>query len=418
MKPATLGFVLPGMRGEYGLTQAQVAVLPTLALTGTVLGSLVWGVLADRAGRRPAMLLAGVLFIGTSICGIMPSFELNLLMCFLMGVSAGGMLPIVYALIAETAPPRQRGWLMVLEGGVGSVGGYLAASGAATLLEPAFGWRIMWLLGLPTGFLLVLLSRWVPESLRLLLIQGRRDEAEAVMSRFGVRLRVRDEAVAGATGRTDDLWAAVRALAAQPYGWQTLTLLLIGVGWGLVNFGFVTFLPTMLGGMGFAPHSYRPLLFWSALVSAPGTLVVAVLYRWWSRRATIVACIVATAVALASFTLLRPSPGGGFGLALAASVVALLVASGGVVATLSPYAAEVYPTWLRGAGGGLAAAACKLGGVVAPGMFAALLPIGGGLAMPALVVACPIALGAVVMGSARSATSAALEDVPVSTRSA
>src|SRR5262249_1695346 len=120
MKPATLGFVVPGTKSEYGITTAAVAFLPLVALTGTTIGSLLWGVLADRVGRRAAILLASILFIGTSICGFMPSFAWNLLMCFIMGISAGGMLPIVYALMTESMPAKKRGWLVVLHGGLGS----------------------------------------------------------------------------------------------------------------------------------------------------------------------------------------------------------------------------------------------------------------------------------------------------------
>ena len=46
----------------------------------------------------------------------MPDFYWNLGMCFLMGLGVGGMLPIAYALLAETIPARHRGWLMVLVG--------------------------------------------------------------------------------------------------------------------------------------------------------------------------------------------------------------------------------------------------------------------------------------------------------------
>src|SRR5688500_12336120 len=58
MKPATLGFVVPGMRGEYGISTSHVALFPLTALTGTTVGSVIWGVLADRIGRRAAILLA------------------------------------------------------------------------------------------------------------------------------------------------------------------------------------------------------------------------------------------------------------------------------------------------------------------------------------------------------------------------
>ena len=67
MKPASLGFVTPGMSSEYRLDKAHVAWLPLCALTGTVIGSSVWGVLADLYGRRASILLSSVMLIGTSI---------------------------------------------------------------------------------------------------------------------------------------------------------------------------------------------------------------------------------------------------------------------------------------------------------------------------------------------------------------
>jgi len=110
MKPATLGFVLPGMAAEYGIARSQVALLPLVALTGTTVGSFLWGWLADIYGRRVSILLSTILFVSTAICGAMPAFVWNLVMCFLMGISAGGMLPVIYTLLAEVMPPRHRSW--------------------------------------------------------------------------------------------------------------------------------------------------------------------------------------------------------------------------------------------------------------------------------------------------------------------
>ena len=73
MKPATLGFVLPGMMDEYQVDKATVSQFPFSALVGTVIGSLVWGVIADIYGRKASILLSAVMFVGTSICGAMPT---------------------------------------------------------------------------------------------------------------------------------------------------------------------------------------------------------------------------------------------------------------------------------------------------------------------------------------------------------
>ena len=60
--------------------------------------------------------LSTLLAVGTSICGAMPSLAWNVGMCFMMGVAAGGMLPVTYALLAEMMPSKHRGWSLVLAG--------------------------------------------------------------------------------------------------------------------------------------------------------------------------------------------------------------------------------------------------------------------------------------------------------------
>jgi putative MFS transporter len=347
-------------------------------------------VLADRLGRRASILLAAMFFLGTSICGFMPSFTWNLIMCFLMGLSAGGMLPIVYALMAETVPARLRGWLVILHGGLGTACGYLAASGTASLFEPMFGWRILWFFGLPTGLLIVLLNRWIPESPRFLLEHGQDDAARDVMRRFGVNLqRVESTADgAGAGAGPAPPRQGLMALFQRGLGRHSVAVMLYGLGWGLVNWGFVTFLPTILADAGMRA-SASSLLFYSALASIPGTVIVAYLYGRWSSRGSMIGFALLTAASLAAFAALGKDLAAVSGSTIIGLTALLMLASTGVISMLSPYAAEVYPTDLRGAGSGLAAAASKLGGLIGPPVIGTLLA-GSGVALPALVTAIPI----------------------------
>src|SRR5262249_2201516 len=72
MKPTALAFVMPGMTLEYGLKSPlnpggtiPAAWLAFSGITGTVLGSFLWGWLGDRIGRRASILYAGIGFIAT-----------------------------------------------------------------------------------------------------------------------------------------------------------------------------------------------------------------------------------------------------------------------------------------------------------------------------------------------------------------
>ena len=176
----------------------------------------------------------------------MPSLWWNVGMCFLMGAAAGGMLPVTYALLAETMPSKQRGWALVLVGGLGAVGGYLAASALSAWLQPIFGWRILWFLNLPTGLILIFLNAYVPESPKFLLAIGRVAEAHAVLRNFGCT--VRDVGVA-AVEKVESTLATVAHLP-QSYVARTWALSIAAIAWGLINFGLLLWMPALLVATG------------------------------------------------------------------------------------------------------------------------------------------------------------------------
>lgn len=384
MKPATLGFVLPGMRGEYGIAKHTAALLPFVALAGTTVGSFLWGWLADVYGRRVSILLSTILFVSTSICGAMPAFEWNLVMCFLMGCSAGGMLPVVYTLLAEIMPPRHRSWVLVLIGGTGLVGGYLAASAAAHAFEPVFGWRSLWLQGFPTGLLLLALARWIPESPRFLAERGMEAELADMARRFGIVPRPRVEAPADA------------APAAAHHRQLTAALVLTALAWSFVNFGLLLWLPSDLQERGFSASLASGIIASSALVALPTIVVAALLYSRWSSKWTLVGTVLLTLAGLAG--ALIPAATLAWPPLLVAVIALLVIGTNGLIAVLLPYAAENYALGVRGRATGLIAGASKFGGVaVQLAAFAGLIPTLGGAA---LVLLAPTALSAAMIARA------------------
>lgn len=391
MKPATIGFVMPGLSAEYGLGSSVAALLALSALSGTAVGSVAWGRLGDLFGRRASILLSALMFMGTSICGAMPSFGWNLLMCFMMGAAAGGMLPITFTLMAETIPTRHRGWLLVALGGVGTSAGYLLASGAAALVEPVFSWRALWLLNLPTGALIVLLNRYIPESPRFLALAGLSDQARAVLQQFcgdTVAATVASE-MDSTDGRAVTNRIGMRQLLRGRHAAISWGLMVCAVAWGLVNFGFLLWLPENLVSLGVDVHQSAALLARSAILALPGIVLVVGLYQRWSSIRTLVMFIGMTVLSLLFFlaiaaTHLRS------GAVTIAGTVALLLSVSGVIATLLPYAAEIYPTHLRSTGAGLIAGGSKFGGILG-----ALLGVCGlfeHFMLSALLIALPMAL--------------------------
>ena len=361
MKPATLGFTLPGMMSEYQVTKATVSSFPFSALVGTVIGSIIWGVLADIYGRKATILLSAVMFVGTSICGAMPSLAWNVGMCFMMGVAAGGMLPVTYALLAEMMPSKHRGWALVLVGGLGAVGGYAAASGFSALLQPFFGWRILWILNLPTGLSLVLLGAFIPESAKFLLSRGRREEAQRVMERFGSKARQTRPAEQMAFERGPAV-----ALTGRAFFGKLFALSLAAICFSLINFGLLLWLPADLIAKGYSVGLSSRLLAESAVIAFPTVFIVAWLYSRWSTKWSVAASLAVTLAGLAGVLWLELTRAGNPVL----PVALLIIGTNGLIAMLLPYAAESFPLRIRGRTTGVVAACTKAGG-----MFAQLLAI-------------------------------------------
>jgi len=398
MKPATLGFVMPGLSAEYEIERSRASLLALFALTGTTVGSVVWGRIADRVGRRAAILLSALMFIGTAICGAMPSFEWNLAMCFLMGASAGGLLPIAFTLMAETVPARHRGWLLVALGGIGTSAGYLLAAGAAAVLEPLFSWRVLWLLGLPTGAIIILLNRYIPESPRFLSTIGRVDEARALLARFagqrrGLEADDREHPGPPVIDESHPV-AGARQLVHGRHAALTWALLVCGTGWGLVNFGFLLWLPINLRQLGIDPAAASALLAKSAIYALPGIALVIWLYHRWSSFKALVLFIALTALSLMAFAALGAA-GWRSALLTTLATAALLVSVSGVIAMLIPYAAEIYPVHLRGTGSGVIAASSKFGGIVGAGL--AWFSFFDHFVWSALLLALPMAVSALML---------------------
>ena len=103
---------------------------------------------------------------------------------------------------------------------------------------------------------------------------------------------------------------------------------------------------------------------------------------------------IGTATVLACFAAFKPGDSHAW---FSALTVLLLIGLSGMIAMLSPYSVELYPTKLRASGGGVTASSSKIGGVVGPSAVALILANFPGLAIPALSLAVPLLLASVAL---------------------
>ena len=266
----------------------------------------------------------------------------------------------------------------------------MLTSWLASVLVPTYSWRILWLIGLPTGLVLILLNRWIPESPRFLLAHGRVDEARAVMQRYGAAVIEAPASRAAVDAAPSGRWTE---LGAPRFLGLTLVIACLGIGSGLVLFGFNLWIPSNLRTLGYTEAD--AILRNAALMGLPLSIVVAWMYGVWSSRKTIIVISSLTAAALFGFVLagdavVRSRP------LLYLLLVVPIWGISSVVATLSVYSAEIYPTRIRSRGAGFATGASKAGGVAIIGLvtFGVATP---GIVTVALIGAVPMALAVVLM---------------------
>jgi len=157
-------FLLDVLAMEFGVSKKAMAFTLTATLLTRPLGALIFGLLADRFGRR-LPFMANVIFFSVIevLCGFASSYNFFLALRVLFGIGMGGEWGVGASLAMESAPSRWRGVLSgILQSGYAV--GYLLASIASRFVLPALGWRWMfWIGGLPALLSLYIRTK-VPES--------------------------------------------------------------------------------------------------------------------------------------------------------------------------------------------------------------------------------------------------------------
>ena len=175
--------------------------------------------------------------------------------------------------------------------------------------------------------------------------------------------------------------------------WLTAIVGVLALGSGLVLFGFNLWIPSNLRKLGYTDAD--AILRNAALIGFPLNFVIAWMYGFWSSKKTIILLSALTAAALFGFVLAGNAIVQNRALLYLLLVVPIWGISS-VVAVLSVYAAEIYPTRVRSRGSGFAAGASKAGGVAIIGLVAF------GIAAPsiatvALIGAIPLAIAVVLV---------------------
>jgi SHS family lactate transporter-like MFS transporter len=157
-------FLFDRLAAQFGVSKKDIVLTTTATLAMRPVGALLFGLLADRFGRR-IPLMANVIYFSIIelLCGFAPSYKVFLVLRALFGIGMGGEWGVGASLAMEAAPVRWRGILSgILQSGYSI--GYLLAAIAARFLLPVWGWRPMFWIGALPALLALYIRTKVPES--------------------------------------------------------------------------------------------------------------------------------------------------------------------------------------------------------------------------------------------------------------
>ena len=158
-----LGFMLPAISSEFGLTASQSGSLVTWTLIGAVLGGVIFGPISDRFGRIRVLTFTILMFsVFTGLCAFAQGYWDLLIYRTLAGIGLGGEFGIGMALIAEVWPAEKRNRASAYVG-MGWQLGVLLAAFLTPLLLGIIGWRGMFLVGLLPALASFLIRRTMGE---------------------------------------------------------------------------------------------------------------------------------------------------------------------------------------------------------------------------------------------------------------
>jgi AAHS family 4-hydroxybenzoate transporter-like MFS transporter len=406
-----IGYAAPALIREWKISRIALGPIFTSGILGFAIGSMLFGMLADRLGRRVSTLLClGTFGLFNVLTATSHSVETMVIFRFMAGLGMGGGMPNGYALVAEYFPRRMRATVIML-GATGYALGNAVCGWGASWLIPAYGWPSVFYVG-GFGPLILLFCLWpfLPESLRYLVVTNKSPaRIAALVKKINPTVAVPPDAqFVVAETRAEGL--PVKHLFTEGRAWVTI-FLWITVSTNLLVLSFLlNWFPTQISGAGMdLPQAMRA----SAMFSVGGTVGGAILgfvidrlgVQWVLATGFVItaACVASIGPFHDSFAVLS----------LLMFVIGFCVAGGN--GGTSAFASALYPTSIRSTGMGWALGIARFTQLLSPILGTAMIALKWDLSTFFYAMAVPALIAAVAIVLAERARPKEDEPTPVAT---
>jgi AAHS family 4-hydroxybenzoate transporter-like MFS transporter len=364
-----IGFVAKPIMTQFKLNSIEMGNVFSIGLVGTLIGGFGLGWIADRIGRRPAVVWATFAFgVLTILLAFADGYTWLLILRLIDGIAIGGMLPVAWALNIEYAPKRYRSTIVTVIM-IGYSFGAAMGGPVANWLLPIYGWPAVFVFG---GVLSIVASIallfMLPESVRFLTTKGR-DPAR--IARIVRRIAPDRQIPANATfvladegAKTSDFKPSI--LFQGPLKWITPLMWLAYIFSSMTAFFLANWGPVVVMSLGFT----REAANWSGTANSIGGAIGGLLLmRFTDNRGSIAITfmpLIAIPILLwIGFGSVAAPTVAGLSLFFILSFFAVLFLIGGHFG-LHSIAGIFYPSAYRGNGAGWATSVAKIGSIAGP----------------------------------------------------
>ena len=389
---AAISLAAPHLVREWGVDRSALGPVLSASLVGILFGSMIFGWIGDRYGRKTALIGSLLLFgIFTWVAAHATNLTQMTWLRLVAGLGIGGVIPNMIAINIESAPRRLRGTLGLIATGLVPVGGALPGFVSA-LWVPQYGWPILFYIGGIAPVVIAILALfWMPESIKYMTIHERqRSKLVRLIQQLspgyvvpeGARFVVEDEKQFPSSHPKYLFRDGLAVIT--PLLWLLFALNLMGY------FFLLSWTPTLLTAAKLPPATAALSI---ALLQIGGTVGSLVLIRWLDRYqfAAITILFLVAVPVVGSLGMI------GVGSTKTVLLAACFVAGFcvlGIQSGINVAGALVYPTSLRANGSGWQLGIGRLGSIIGPllGALFVSLPVQQLYMWSAL----PFVLGAVV----------------------
>lgn len=343
MDVGLLSFILAALKQDWSLTSSQLGWIGSVNSIGMAIGAFVFGVYADKKGRKSAFLMTLLMFsIASGLSAFAWGLTSLLILRFFIGMGLGGELPVASTLVSESVAPEIRGRIVVLLESFWAIGWILAALIAYFLIPlPFIGWRGAMLICAIPAFYALYLRYHLPEPATVNRVNPSK-QPESVISKL-------------------------KLLTSKPYQRQSIMLWIVWFCVVFSYYGMFLWLPSVMMSKGFDMVKSFAYILIMTLAQLPGYFSVAWLIERVGRKWILITYLLGTLISAILFGVAETKSQ----LILAGALLSFF--NLGAWGALYAYTPEQYCSNIRASGSGMAAAIGRIGGILGPLMVGVLM---------------------------------------------